>query len=215
MNEITASIIAIIAAYFIGTLPSAYLAGRFLKGVDIRTIGSHNMGAMNTFYSLGFLPGVAVLTADILKGVAAVALTRFLCQLATGNETIVIVEMIAGLIVVIGHNYPVWLKFKGGKGGATLIGVILFLMPWCLPIGFGTFLILLAITRVPTISYGIAMISFPFVAWLIYGRVDYIIYSSIMLLIPYLSYIPRIIEMRAKGGSWTRVFKRKNLKDRL
>ena len=90
MNEITASIIAIIAAYFIGTLPSAYLAGRLLKGVDIRTIGSHNMGAMNTFYSLGFLPGVVVLTADILKGAAAVALTRFLCQLATGNETIVI-----------------------------------------------------------------------------------------------------------------------------
>ncbi|MDD5605390.1 MAG: glycerol-3-phosphate acyltransferase [Dehalococcoidales bacterium] len=215
MNEILASILAVIAAYFIGSLPSAYIAGRLVKGVDIRTIGSHNMGAMNTFYSLGFIPGVMVLAADILKGAAAVAMARFLCQLATGNETIVIVEMIAGLFVVIGHNYPIWLKFKGGKGGATLIGVIIFLMPWCLPIGFGTFLVILAITRFPTLSYGLAMISFPFVAWLIYDRVDYIIYSAVMLLIPYLSYIPRIVEMKSKGGSWSRVIKRKNLKDRL
>ncbi|MDD3265537.1 MAG: glycerol-3-phosphate acyltransferase [Dehalococcoidales bacterium] len=215
MNEILASVLAVIAAYFIGSLPSAYIAGRLVKGVDIRTIGSHNMGAMNTFYSLGFIPGVMVLAADILKGAGAVALARFLCQLSTGDETIVIVEMLAGLFVVIGHNFPVWLKFKGGKGGATLIGVIIFLMPWCLPIAFGVFLLLLAITRFPTLSYGLAMISFPIIAWLIYDRVDYIIYSSVMLLIPYLFYIPRIVEMKAKGGSWSRVIKRKNLKDRF
>lgn len=215
MNEILASVLAVIAAYFIGSLPSAYIAGRLVKGVDIRTIGSHNMGAMNTFYSLGFIPGGMVLAADILKGTGAVALARFLCQLSTGNETIVIVEMLAGLFVVIGHNFPVWLKFKGGKGGATLIGVIIFLMPWCLPIGFGVFLLLLAITRFPTLSYGLALISSPIIAWLIYGRVDYIIYSALMLLIPYLFYIPRIIEMKSKSGSWSRVIKRKNLKDRF
>ena len=215
MNEITASILAVIAAYFIGSLPSAYIMGRLIKGIDIRTIGSHNMGAMNSFYSLGFFPGLMVLTADILKGAAAVALARFLCTLATGSETIVIVEMLAGLFVILGHNFPVWLRFKGGKGGATLIGVIIFLMPWALPIGFVVFLLFLAVTRFPTLSYGLAMISFPFIAWLKYDRVDYIIYSAVMLLIPYLSYIPRIVEMKAKGGTWSRVIKRKNLKDRL
>jgi len=215
MSETLAGILAVVCGYFIGSVPSAYIAGHLVKKVDIRTIGSRNMGAMNTFYNLGFLPGVMVLAADILKGAGAVALARFLCGLATGGETIVIIEMLAGLFAVIGHNYPVWLKFKGGKGGATLIGVIIFLMPWALPIGFVLFLILTAITRVPTLSYGLAMVSFPFIAWLIYARGDYVAYSAVMLLIPFLSYIPRLIEMRAKGGSWSRVIKRKNLKDRF
>jgi glycerol-3-phosphate acyltransferase PlsY len=215
METVLWGILATVAGYFIGSIPSAYIAGRIVKGVDIRTIGSHNMGAMNTFYSLGFIPGLMVLATDILKGAAAVALARFLCIIVTGGGTVVIIEMLAGLAAVIGHNYPVWLRFKGGKGGATLIGVIIFLMPWCLPIGFALFLILLAITRFPTLSYGLAMIGFPFVAWLIYHRGDYVIYSAIMLLIPFISYIPRLIEMKSKGGSWSRVIKRNNLKDRL
>ncbi len=215
MNEVLAAILVIIAGYIMGSIPSAYIAGRLVKGVDIRTIGSHNMGAMNTFYSLGFLPGLIVLVTDILKGVSGIAIARLVCGLATDGGTIVIIEMIAGLFVIIGHNFPVWLKFKGGKGGAPLIGIMIFLMPWSLPIGFGIFAIIVGISRFPTLSYGLAMLCFPFIAWLIYGRGDYVIYSSVMLLIPYLSYIPRIIEMKSKGGSWSRVIKRKNLKDRL
>ena len=215
MTESMAAILSFAASYFIGSLPSAYMAGRAFKGIDIRTVGSRNMGAMNTFYNLGFWPGALVLCTDVLKGVAAVALARWLCVLATGGESIVWVEMVAGLFAVIGHNYPVWLGFKGGKGGATLIGAIVFLMPWAMPIGFGFFLIFTAITRFPTLSYGLAMLSFPFIAWLIYERGDYVVYSSVMLLLPFLSYIPRIVEMRSKGGSWGRVIKRKNLKDRL
>ena len=215
MNEILIAILAIVAGYAMGSIPSAYIAGRLVKGVDIRTIGSHNMGAMNSFYSLGFFPGLTVLLADILKGASGVAIARLLCGMATDGGTIVIVEMMAGLFVIIGHNFPVWLKFKGGKGGAPLIGVMIFLMPWSLPIGFGIFLLLMAIFRFPTLSYGLAMLCFPLIAWLLYGRGDYVIYSSIMLLIPYLSYVPRIIEMKSKGGSWSRVIKRRNLKDRL
>lgn len=215
MTDMVAGILAVIGAYLIGSLPSAYIAGRLVKGVDIRTIGSHNMGAMNSFYSLGFLPGLLVLVTDIAKGAAAVSLARFLCGLAVDGGTIVIVEMLAGLFVLVGHNFPVWLRFKGGKGGAPLIGVLVFLMPWSFPIGLVLFGLLVAITRFPTLSYGLAMLCFPFVAWLVYGRGDYVIYSAIMLFIPYLSYIPRIVEMKNKGGSWSRVIKRKNLKDRL
>ncbi len=215
MSDVLAGVLSIGAAYLLGSIPSAYIAGRFIKGLDIRTIGSHNMGAMNAFYNLGFAPGLMVLSADILKGVTAVALARLICGMAVDGGTIVIVEMLAGLFAVIGHNFPAWLKFKGGKGGAPLIGVMIFFMPWSFPIGLGIFALLVAITRFPTLSYGLAMLCFPLIAWLMYERGDYIVYSALMLLVPYLSYIPRIVEMKKKGGSWSRVIKRKNLKDRL
>jgi glycerol-3-phosphate acyltransferase PlsY len=87
-------------------------------------------------------------------------------------------------------------------------------MPWCLPIGFGCLLILLAITRFPTLSYGLAMISFPFVAWLIYGRGDYVAYSAVMLL-SFFELYPADCEMKFKRRSWSRVIKRKNLNTRF
>ena len=208
LNEPLAIAIAIIGAYFLGSIPSAYIAGRLRKGIDIRQVGSRNMGAMNVFYSIGFISGLLVLLVDIGKGAAAIALARLL-------EVPVPVEFIAGAVAVIGHSFPVWLKFRGGRGGAPLIGVLIFLMPWGLPIAFGVFLFLLLLTRFPTLSYSLALISFPFVAWLIYHNGNYVLYSSLMLLIPFIRYIPRIKEMRSKGGSWKHVALRKNLKDRF
>jgi len=202
-------IAAFIAAYLLGSIPSAYIMGRLTKKIDIRTVGSHNMGAMNSFYNLGKGVGVMVLAADVLKGVAAVALADLLFNIPN------LYMFICGFIVVLGHNYPVWLKFKGGKGGATAIGAIIYFIPWGIPIGLAVFLLLVLITKFPTLSYGIAMISFPFVSWLVYDRPDYILYTALLILVPFLSYIPRIKEMKSKGGSWSRVVKRKNLKDRL
>jgi glycerol-3-phosphate acyltransferase PlsY len=205
MSQTWLVIIALVAAYFLGSIPSAYIAGRLKKGIDIRQVGSRNMGAMNSFYNLGPVYGLLVLVADIGKGAAT--------DVVLGVPQLV--EFMAGVMAVLGHNFPVWLKFKGGKGGATAIGVAIFLMPWCLPIGLVFFLLLLALTRVPTISYGIAMVSFPFVAWLKYDRPDYVIFSVMLMLVPFISYIPRLMEMRRKGGSWKRVFSRKSIKDRL
>lgn len=202
-------IAAFIAAYLLGSIPSAYIMGRLTKKIDIRTVGSHNMGAMNSFYNLGKGVGVMVLAADVLKGVAAVALADLLFNIPN------LYMFICGFIVVLGHNYPVWLKFEGGKGGATAIGAIIYFIPWGIPIGLAVFLLLVLITKFPTLSYGIAMISFPFVSWLVYDRPDYILYTALLILVPFLSYIPRIKEMKSKGGSWSRVVKRKNLKDRF
>ncbi|MDD3995006.1 MAG: glycerol-3-phosphate 1-O-acyltransferase PlsY [Dehalococcoidales bacterium] len=208
--EIIIKIIAAFkAAYLLGSIPSAYIMGRLTKKIDIRTVGSHNMGAMNSFYNLGKGVGVMVLAADVLKGVAAVALADLLFNIPN------LYMFICGFIVVLGHNYPVWLKFKGGKGGATAIGAIIYFIPWGIPIGLAVFLLLVLITKFPTLSYGIAMISFPFVSWLVYDRPDYILYTALLILVPFLSYIPRIKEMKSKGGSWSRVVKRKNLKDRF
>ena len=207
-NEALVIALAIIAAYLLGSIPSAYIAGRLRKGVDIRQVGSRNMGAMNVFYRVGMVSGLLVLVVDIGKGAAAVALARWL-----GVPPVV--ELVAGATAVIGHSFPVWLKFRGGKGGATLIGVLIFLMPWGLPIGLAVFLVILLLTRFPTLSYSVALLCFPFIAWLIYKRGDYVIYSLLLLLFVLARYIPRIKEMRAKGGSWKHVALRRNLKDRF
>jgi len=214
MSQPLAIIISLVAAYFLGSFPSAYLMGRMRKGIDIRTVGSRNMGAMNSIYNIGFIYGVIVLVFDIGKGAAAVALAHWLGRSIDVSWWIYI-EMAAGVVSVLGHKFPVWLKFNGGKGGATVIGVILYFIPWGWPIGFSIFLVLLALTRVPTISYGLAMISFPFIAWLIYHNGRYVIFSALLMLVPFISYIPRLAEMRKKGGSWKRVFARKSIKDRF
>jgi acyl phosphate:glycerol-3-phosphate acyltransferase len=208
MYQPIAITVSLIAGYLLGSIPTAYLLGRIKEGIDIRTVGSKNMGAMNSFYRLGFVSGLIVLVVDMGKGAAAVLFARLL-------GTPDLVEMLAGAMAVVGHNWPVWLKFKGGKGGATVIGVIGFLMPWIFAIGFPIFALLVLITKVPTISYGVAMVSFPFVAWLVYHRPDYIIFATIMILVPFIKYIPRLFEMRSKAGSWKGVFARRSIKERI
>jgi len=208
INEIVIIVIALICAYLIGSFPSAYVAGRLRKGIDIRQVGSRNMGAMNVFYQVGFVEGLLVLAVDIGKGAAAVALTRWL-------GVPMMAELFAGVAVVVGHSFSVFLKFRGGRGGATCIGILVFLMPWGIPVYLATFGITLLLTRYPTLSYSVAFLCFPFVAWLIYHSAALVAFSIGILLLPSIKYIPRVIEMRSTGGSWRHVFLRKGLKDRL
>jgi glycerol-3-phosphate acyltransferase PlsY len=200
--------LSLVLGYLIGSFPSAYVVARLRKGIDIRQVGSRNMGAMNVFYSVGFGYGILVLALDIGKGAAAVAIAR-----AMGTPDLI--QLLAGLAAVVGHNFPVFLNFKGGRGGATCIGILIYIMPWGIPIYFGAFLLSLAITKYPTLSYSLAFFCFPFIAWLIYHRWDYLIFSIAVLLLPAVRYVPRVREMRKKGGSWKHVFYRKGLKDRL
>ena len=201
-------VIALICAYLLGSLPSAYLMARFRKGIDIRGVGSKSMGAMNVFYKVGFAEGMLVLPVDIGKGAAAVALARWL-------GVPMIAELFAGVAAVIGHSFPVWFKFRGGRGGATTIGILIFLMPWGIPFYLAIFGLSLLITRFPTFSYSIAFVCFPFIAWLIYHSGALVVFSIGILLLPVIKYIPRIKEMRSSGGNWRHVFLRKSFKDRL
>jgi len=207
-GDILSIAIALIGAYLIGSLPSAYIAGRLKKGIDIRQVGSRNMGAMNVFYQVGFAAGLLVLAVDIGKGAAAVALARWL-------GVPMVAELFSGVAAVIGHSFPIWLNFRGGRGGATSIGILSFLMPWGIPFYLAIFGLMLLLTRYPTLSYSVAFLSFPFVAWLGYHSGVLVAYSAGLLLLPALQYIPRIKEMRAKAGSWRHVILRRNLKDRF
>ena len=233
INIIFAFTVAIIVSYFVGAIPTAYLVGRAIKGVDIRQIGSQNMGAMNTFYTVGFWPGMLVLVCDIGKGMLALLLAYLTAVLLfiVPSNLVVPVEMTAGVAVIAGHNFPVFLKFKGGKGGAAAIGVLAFLLAWVnwvdlfgikIPIPYGlliylgSFLLLMLITRWPTFSYGISFIAFPLLAWFVYRDPGLTIYTICIALVPILMYIPRIKQILGKsGGNVKRAIFRKNLKDRM
>lgn len=133
-------------AYLLGATPTGYLAGRLLKGIDIREHGSRSTGATNVLRTLGAGPGAAVLLIDLLKGVAAIVFARWayagLCALpATAPPAWLEVSMgapwavcLAGLAVVLGHSRSIWLGFTGGKSAATGLGVLLA-MSW--PVGLG------------------------------------------------------------------------------
>jgi glycerol-3-phosphate acyltransferase PlsY len=201
-------ILVIIAAYLIGSFPPAYVVARLRKGVDIRQVGSRNMGAMNVFYQVGFAYGILVLAIDVGKGAAAVALARFL-----GVPELV--QYLAAVVVVLGHNFPIFLKFRGGRGGATCIGILAFLIPWGFPAYVAVFGAVLLLTRFPTLSYSIAFIVFPLAGWFVYHDWGLVVFPIGLLMIPLLKYIPRIKEMRARGGSWRHVVRRRGLSDRL
>jgi glycerol-3-phosphate acyltransferase PlsY len=208
-NEIILAIIALICAYLLGSLPTAFIIGKLRKGIDIRKVGSHNMGAMNTFYNVGFWWGMLTLAGDIGKGMLGVMIARWL---GTG----LYIDLAAGLMVLVGHNFPVFLKFKGGKGGASMIGVLVIVMPWGLLFYPALFGLLLLITRFPTISYGLAFLIFPFLAGFIYHNTAYIIYSALIFVFLIGRYVPRLIEMlRKTKGNVKNVAMHKNIKDRM
>ena len=114
------TIFGLFLAYLLGSIPTAYLAGKFCKGIDIRQHGSKNVGATNVFRVLGKGPGIVVLVVDILKGVLAVTLIPALLGLGQVAHFILL-----GLAAVCGHNWTVFLRFKGGKGVATSLGVLI------------------------------------------------------------------------------------------
>jgi acyl phosphate:glycerol-3-phosphate acyltransferase len=208
-NVIIADIIALICAYLLGSLPTAYIIGKLRKGIDIRKIGSRNMGAMNTFYNVGFWWGMLALAGDIGKGMLGVAVARWL-------NTGLYIDLAAGLMVLLGHNFPVFLKFKGGKGGAAMIGVLVIVMPWGFLVYPASFGLLLLISRFPTISYGLAFLCYPFLAGFVYNNIAYVIYSSLIFLFLIGRYIPRIKEMLRKSkGKVKDVALHKNIKDRM
>jgi len=201
--------VAIVCGYLLGSIPSAYLAARIKKGIDIRNVGSRTVGALNVYYEVGLAAGILVLLVDIGKGIAAVLLARWL-----GVD--LVFQLLAGLAAVLGHIFPVFLKFNGGRGGATTIGVLLILLPKAIPFWLGTCAIVLLITRNLTFCYSMGFICFPVVAGLIYGDVSLVAFSLGLPLFLGIRYIPRLSEMRSKaGGSWRKVISRGSVKERL
>lgn len=168
MTPILSSIVAGLAGYLLGSIPFGYLAGRF-KGVDLRAIGSGNIGATNTGRALGFRWFVVVFLLDMLKGLAPVIAIAYLNNNWLDRALSADVALWAGIGAILGHSFPVWLKFKGGKAVATGLGVLLALHPVAAAIAFGAFLLITATFRYVSIGSVAAAFVAPIVFWLFEG----------------------------------------------
>ena len=164
---ILAYILTALGAYLLGSIPTGFLVAR-TRGVDIRTVGSKNMGATNVFRVLGKGPGILVLLVDALKGWGAIALSRYVihsCFPSDGGLNESIASIVAGLFAILGHIYTCWLKFKGGKGIATSAGVMVALVPWALLVSLATWLTAFVTTRYVSVASIAASAVLPFAAW--------------------------------------------------
>ncbi len=156
MNEL----LLIVLAYLIGSVPTAVWISKSLFGIDIRDYGSGNAGATNTFRVLGSKWGTVVMVVDILKGVAATSLYILLPYYLQDELHRTNLMIGLGLAAVIGHIYPVWAGFKGGKGVATLFGMAVAIQPLVALCCIAVFLLVLYLTRFVSLSSILAGVSF-------------------------------------------------------
>jgi glycerol-3-phosphate acyltransferase PlsY len=161
-------VIYILLAYLIGAIPTAILIGKWKYGIDIREHGSKNAGATNTFRVLGKKPGKVVLAIDILKGIVAVSLPFIFGYAPWQSDKLIQLQLVLGLIAVVGHVLPVYAQFRGGKGVATSLGIIIGIHPLLALICLGIFLVIFIISSYVSLGALMAAISFPILLHLLF-----------------------------------------------
>ncbi|MEZ5195726.1 MAG: glycerol-3-phosphate 1-O-acyltransferase PlsY [Bacteroidales bacterium] len=167
-------IFAIILAYLIGSIPTSVWIGRAFYGIDVRTKGSGNAGATNTLRVLGYKAGIPVLLLDVFKGWLAVFLAHFFWKETNAFPDYVDLKIILSVAAVVGHVFPIYVGFKGGKGIATLLGIGLALYPEGSLIAVIVFAVVLIVTGYVSLGSIIASVTFPFVELLILDHTEYI-----------------------------------------
>ncbi len=170
-------------AYLIGSFPTAYLSGRIFKNIDIRSQGSGNVGGINTYRTAGLFPGILTVLVDILKGMLAVMLA-----LSLPVEQFTVLS--CGVVVVLGHNYSLFLKFRGGKGLATTLGVFIMISPVTIAFTIACAVLLSLILRDINTAFGSAALSIPVVLAFQYADWNWIIFGLIIAIIIVLKHIP-------------------------
>jgi len=170
-------------AYLVGSIPTGFLVAK-ARGVDIRKVGSGNIGATNVLRTLGRTAGSLVLLADGMKGWAAVALLPDVVFAIFGiphnTARREYYEILAGFSVVLGHNYTCWLHFKGGKGIATSAGVLAALVPLALVIVVCLWIVVFALTRYVSVVSMSASFALPFATWLTHQSSSRVIVTACM-----------------------------------
>ncbi len=159
--ETTIIIALLVTAYLLGSIPTAVWWGKRYYGIDVREFGSGNAGATNTFRVLGKKAGIPVLFIDIVKGTSAVLLA-FLSPFVFESNQFVNLQLGLGIAALVGHVFPIFAGFRGGKGVATILGVVICLTPITSLMVLGVFLIVLLATRYVSLSSMTAGLSFPF-----------------------------------------------------
>jgi glycerol-3-phosphate acyltransferase PlsY len=159
-------IVTIVAAYLLGSIPSSVWYGIGYFGIDVRKHGSGNAGATNTFRVLGKRAGTVVMLIDVLKGWTATCLASMLFYMNTIGETeLLMYKIIFGIIAIIGHIFPVFVNFKGGKGIATLLGMVLAIHPELASVCITIFILTLIASQYVSLSSILSTLAFPVLSW--------------------------------------------------
>ena len=181
--EIAGYIAVVVVGYLLGSIPTGFLVGK-AKGIDIRSVGSGNIGATNALRVLGKPAGIFVLLMDALKGwLAAYVVAKLLCRASgfpSDSDTEIVFKILAALGAVLGHNYTCWLQFKGGKGIATSAGVLAALVPAALLIILSVFIVLFLITRIVSVGSIAASATLPPATWFTTGNLTLTLVTSAM-----------------------------------
>jgi len=156
-------ILTALGAYLLGSIPTGFLVAK-AKGIDIRSVGSGNIGATNAMRVLGKPTGIFVLLMDAAKGFAAVWLASLMLK-DNSIADLQTLRVVAGIGAVLGHNYTCWLKFKGGKGIATTAGVYLALAPWALLVALVVFILAILLTKYVSVGSIAGAIALPVTVW--------------------------------------------------
>ena len=165
----------VILGYLFGSISPSVFLGRAFKGIDVRKVGSGNAGTTNAFRALGVKLGVAVLVGDLLKGVVPVVIARLVL-----HEQHPVVIVLVAFACILGHNYSIFLRGKGGKGVATGAGAALALMPVPMAIVVGIFVFLLLVVRIVSIASIAATIMYPVMAAVFQRPLAYIVGACVM-----------------------------------
>ena len=166
----------VVLGYVLGSFPTAYIAGRLVREVDIRQIGDRNMGAQNAFRQLGAGAGLLVVAVDAAKGALAVTIAR-----AAGLPQAFV--FLAGAAAVVGHNWPVFLGFRGGRGEATTLGIFYTLLTMPMLIVTGPAMLVLALKRNVELASAVAFVPLPLVCWWLGVPGTLIAYNLALLLL--------------------------------
>lgn len=178
---------AAVLAYLLGSIPSGYLLVRIFRKEDIRQKGSGNIGATNVIRSGAKGLGAVTFLLDVLKGYLAVVLCGVVFASVQTTATVRINAVaVAALFALLGHIFPVWLGFKGGKGVATAFGVFLALAPWAALAGLGIFAVVFALSRYVSLSSIVAAAAFPAIALVIHQRPRTAWSIAVLFLIPFI-----------------------------
>jgi len=202
-------IIALILAYLLGSIPTAVWVGKAFHGTDVREHGSRNAGATNVIRVLGWKTGVPVLLADMAKGCLAALLPLFMHLAPAESSELINLQVFCGLAAIIGHMFPVFAGFRGGKGVATAAGAISAIHPPVTLICLGVFILVFLITGIVSVSSMTAGIAFPVLLFTFFDTPSLLfrifsVFIAVAILISHRNNIKRLIK-----GEEKRLFQKK------
>lgn len=204
------TLITFILAYLVGSIPTAVWTGKIFHGIDVREHGSGNAGATNTIRVLGWKTGIPVLLIDLAKGWAAAMLPVLFSLAAPESALLTNLKILTGMTAIVGHIFPVFAGFRGGKGVATVFGVLMAIQPVLTLICVGVFLLVFIITGIVSVSSMCAGFAFPILLLALFDTPSLLfkifsVFVAIALLVTHRKNIKRLLK-----GEESKLFKKKS-----